>query len=447
MHPKDDASLVRLWVKGVALDGNEVPRDTLGRPPASQPHADGPQFGEGPSGLNVDQPPNINYPPGTFDAEEAELWQKMSPEMRAWLHSPAGKDWMAKDRARRMVRDIPPPFQGRPTPGGEPLPLNGDMAIDEMLDPASVAHRKSLKDLGSGHDPGLYGRNRLRDPGLYGQQGGSASMAMDKSVSDDDDFYRRFPKCAHQGDLTMPRSALRPAPPAAPPLRSSARSVLASAIARRDEAKQEALEAHAAVDRAKAHVQAAEDHLAKAKTRQDEMRRDQARRFEDAARTGIMPEPSADLVHARTEYAAAEDQLWAARDVLSTLEATLSLPDDALKRAESQVKSAAHAVLWEAAALLLERARQHQDALIKQRLVLDHLRRTCTPFHRLLKMPGVPDQRPALVAAVNSFLLLVVDMPAIAPPDMFDQSGLEPWKRALETLMNDPDAPLPEVPS
>jgi hypothetical protein len=75
--------------------------------------------------------------------------------------------------------------------------------------------------------------------------------------------------------------------------------------------------------------------------------------------------------------------------------------------------------------------------------VLDHLLRTCTPFHGTFKHPGVPDQRPALVAQVNDFLHLVVDMPSIAPPDMFDQSGLEPWHAALDALMADADAEVP----
>jgi hypothetical protein len=75
---------------------------------------------------------------------DQEMDEELFNKLLALLHEEIGNGDRYEDAVQMVKRlvgagggaeDDPPPFEGRPTPGGEPLPLNGDhaLALDARL--------------------------------------------------------------------------------------------------------------------------------------------------------------------------------------------------------------------------------------------------------------------------------------------------------------------------
>lgn len=185
-----------------------------------------------------------------------------------------------------------------------------------------------------------------------------------------------------------------------------------------------------------AHV---EQTLADAKTRLTKASADVLKAKDDhaalvasAAATGASPRSFRSLKDARDQEREALDDVEAAEAALASLRANLEGAQYVLDRQEPRVREAANAVIAaEAVGPLFEEAKALQQRLIHLRVQLLTLRRDVG-----LESPEMePVQR----------FLWDTEMPGsmIFHKDWKDHPAAKLWPQTRETLMGDPQAPLP----
>jgi hypothetical protein len=153
--------------------------------------------------------------------------------------------------------------------------------------------------------------------------------------------------------------------------RSPEREELASAIVAAEEARRGAENARSAVSLAKQIVADASQKHAGAGDALIAAKEAHSTRIATAASSSEALSPDSTLRNARVAEVDAADELHAARDALTSLEAALEDPEADDRRAQKRVAKAVEGVIFSKVADKLAALREEQQALGERRLVLE----------------------------------------------------------------------------